>query len=181
MTGRNALSRAHVAAVVHQWQDCEQCRWLPVVGDSMWPQLRQGDAVLVRFSTRPPRPGDVALVRPAAPVTVPDDVPDDVAAYAPLLLHRVIGLADAGATVITQGDNRLQPDSRHARTAVYGTVIARRRAGVVRRWDHPAAGLMAMGSAWAVRSSILPFVLRVASRCGRRARIFTTQGVTPHA
>lgn len=169
MTARSELSRAHLAAVIDRWQADEQCRWLPVAGDSMWPHLRHGDDVLVRFSSAAPHVGDVALLWP--------DTPDD----APLLLHRVIRIGSSGATVTTQGDNRRSPDPSHPRVAVRGTVIARRRATAVHRYDRSRTRAVAAGYAWAVRLSILPIVLRVATCCLRRHKILITQGATQHA
>ena len=114
-----SLSRAHLAAVIHSWQMHGRAQWLTVRGDSMWPLLRAGDAVLICFSHAPVRPGDVALIWPQS-----------TGSGRPLL-HRIVHVDTVAATVISQGDNRRRPDAPQPLAAVCGVGVARRRHGKV--------------------------------------------------
>ena len=95
-------------------------RWrrVAVRGPSMSPTLRDGDVVLARFG-RPPRPGDVALVRWAA-------------REGQLSVKRVVGPEETGWRVL--GDN--PAGSTDSRTLGPAEVIA---VVVARLWPRPGA------------------------------------------
>jgi nickel-type superoxide dismutase maturation protease len=92
-----------------------------VTGPSMAPALRHGDQLLVdvREVRRPPRPGDVVVVR----------LPDR-----PLSVKRV-GRVDAGAMLWVEGDNPLgSTDSRDLGAVPADAVVGR---VVARLWPRP--------------------------------------------
>lgn len=113
-------------------------------GPSMRPTLRDGDTVLVHPATaRPPRRGDVLLVR----------------RHGRLVLHRMLGRDGAGGIRLA-ADAALQQVETVPADAVVGVASSRWRRGRERRLDRPLAR-------W---SGLLRYALRPLRRLAHRCR-----------
>ena len=92
------IPEAVVAATLEAWHNSGQQHWLPILGGSMWPLLRDGDRVRVVHGDRRPVPGDIVVFR----------------SEERLVAHRVLRClaSPAGPTLLTQGDNTRGPDDQ---------------------------------------------------------------------
>ncbi len=130
--------------------------WLPIVGNSMLPLLREGDQVLVA-RRRHFVIGDLVLFLQREQ----------------LIVHRVVGSGPTGAsTWITQGDNCCAPDRPVPAMQMLGKVIAIRRGSIVHkvdswwwRWVNPLIGCCASSMVYRPMQQLL---LRICARYLRR-------------
>jgi len=118
-------------------------------GVSMRPWLRPGDRV--QLETRPPRLGDVALVRSSGR----------------LVLHRL--RRRRGRHWLVQGDARPRPDGWIEADAILGVAVARARAAAPGRW----ARMDGAGQRWLalVAAPLLDTLRRGRARLRRGARV----------
>jgi hypothetical protein len=99
--------RGAAEAALEVWAQAGQCiRW-PVEGSSMWPMLRDGEAVVVAHGIRPFSPGDILLYR----------------AGNGLILHRLLA-RQAGDRLVLAGDTHPHSDPAIPLGAVLGRAIA---------------------------------------------------------
>lgn len=91
-------------------------RWLRGIGGSMRPLLRDDDEILVEFGAKPRGAGDVVVFAQGGRVVA----------------HRIVGVRDGGARVVTKGDATLRLDPPREATDILGVVCARRRDGRTR-------------------------------------------------
>ncbi len=134
------------------WQAHENAHWLPIVGHSMLPLLREGDQVLVA-RRRTYAIGDLVLFLQGGE----------------LIVHRVVAYEPTPAsTWIVQGDNCSVPDRPISAIQMLGKVIAIRHGQTIHaidswRW-HWVNPLIARCAVSAACRPLQRLILRVCAR-----------------
>jgi signal peptidase I len=126
---------APLSALIEVWCHAQQPHWIAVRGNSMYPLLRDGDAVLVEHAPPTVRAGDVVVA-----VT-------DVG----LVVHRVLRALPNGA-LLTRGDNTPAADPPTAHTALLGRVSRLRRGERIFKLDTPIWRCVGRAIALALRA-----------------------------
>ena len=112
-TGRSGsdkqLKEGLLDAALELFQQTQQRTWLPFVGTSMSPYIKEGDMLLVQHALRPIRLGDVIVFKRAGG----------------LIAHRVVFIKKHGnkITYRTKGDNLCSFDALIPQSSVLGRVV----------------------------------------------------------
>jgi signal peptidase I len=122
-TGLSPALDAAIATALEVWAEDERQHWLPVVGDSMMPLMREGDAVLVAHGEGRLHRGTIVVFRKGDR----------------LLAHRVLRTTHGagGRALTTKGDNRLGFDAPVLAGDVVGHVVSIQRGARKIRIDTP--------------------------------------------
>lgn len=124
------LKEALLEASLDLFQQAHQQVWLPFVGASMLPYIREGDMILVQPTIRPIRFGDVIVFKQAGR----------------LIAHRVVFIKKHGDTRIyrTKGDNLYSLDAPIPHSVVRGRIVCIQKEDSVINLEKPRIKLFSL-------------------------------------